>query len=81
MTPEEFSAIQFDYIVIGGGAAGLVVAARLSEDSNVTVGVLEAGGDQSKNPMVAIPGLALQTFENPDLDWAFMTVPQVRYTL
>ncbi|KAB5511129.1 hypothetical protein GE09DRAFT_982336 [Coniochaeta sp. 2T2.1] len=39
---DEFIRTTFDYVVIGGGTAGLVVASRLSEDPNITVGVLEA---------------------------------------
>lgn len=34
----------YDYVVIGGGTAGLTIAARLAEDSNVSVAVIEAGG-------------------------------------
>ena len=76
-TPNEFAATEFDYVIIGGGAAGLVLAGRLSEDSDVKVGVLEAGQDQSKNPLVTIPGLAMQTVGDNDLDWKFTTTPQV----
>lgn len=46
----------FDYIVIGGGTAGLVVAARLSENPDVSVCVIEAGKDQSTNVDTMIPG-------------------------
>jgi choline dehydrogenase-like flavoprotein len=77
-TPEDFASTKFDYVIIGGGAAGLVLAARLSEDKDVTVGVLEAGLDRSKNPLVMIPGLGIGLAGNPDLDWMFRTEPQVR---
>ncbi|TFK43893.1 hypothetical protein BDQ12DRAFT_595605, partial [Crucibulum laeve] len=46
----------FDYVVIGGGTAGLVVAARLAEISDVTVAVLEAGDDVTDELNVKVPG-------------------------
>ena len=46
----------FDYVVIGGGTAGLVIAARLSENPDVSVCVLEAGKDHSTNVDTIIPG-------------------------
>jgi choline dehydrogenase-like flavoprotein len=76
-TLSDFLATKFDYVVIGGGGAGLVVAGRLSEDKDVIVGVLEAGEDRSKDPMVMIPGLATQLPGDDKYDWNFKTVPQV----
>ncbi len=42
----EFTAQEFDYVIVGGGTAGLCVAARLSENPDVKVGVVEAGADR-----------------------------------
>lgn len=47
---------KFDYIVIGGGTAGLVVATRLSESPNVSVLVLEAGKSAIESPEFKVPG-------------------------
>ncbi|OJD31842.1 glucose oxidase [Diplodia corticola] len=65
----------YDYLVVGGGTAGLVVANRLSQDSSVTVAVIEAGGSVFNDPRVQNTtnyGLSLGT----ELDWQYTTVPQ-----
>ncbi|KAL4994047.1 hypothetical protein BDV10DRAFT_199068 [Aspergillus recurvatus] len=66
----------FDFIIVGGGTAGLVLANRLSVDPAVRVLVLEAGTNRLDDPRVKIPGLAATTFENPEFDWDFRSVPQ-----
>lgn len=53
----EFTSQQYDYVVIGGGTAGCVVAARLTENPNITVGVIEAGQNRMDDANVATPSL------------------------
>ena len=74
----------FDYVVVGGGTAGLTIAARLAENPLTTVAVIEAGGfyQQSDGNISVIPGdctLYTGTAPNntdPAIDWGFVTVPQ-----
>lgn len=55
-SPGQFASKTYDYVIIGGGTAGLVLAARLTEDPNVTVGVLEAGQNRLADPNILVPG-------------------------
>lgn len=77
ITAALFAATNFDYLIAGGGTAGLTLAARLTENPDVIVGVIEAGQDRSTDPKVLTPGLANSLWENPDYDWIFKTTPQV----
>lgn len=67
----------FDYIIVGAGTAGLVLANRLTADLNISVLVLEAGADRLKDPKITTPGLLTLTYDDPQYDWSFDTVPQV----
>ena len=74
----------FDYVVVGGGTAGLAVASRLAEDPSKQVAVIEAGGfyeidggNLSTIPAFgpAFTGKSIQD-TNPLIDWNFVTTPQ-----
>ena len=67
---------RFDYIVVGGGSAGCVLAARLSEDPQVRVLLLEAGDDERKYQRIPMPLAWRDAFKDPDLSWGFMTEPE-----
>ena len=65
----------FDYLVVGAGSAGCALAARLSEDPTVSVGLLEAGGSDDSLLIRAPAGIAV-TLPTRIHNWAFETVPQ-----
>ncbi|KAF8965920.1 hypothetical protein BDZ97DRAFT_1917924 [Flammula alnicola] len=73
---EQFKATKFDYLILGGGTAGLTLAARLSEDKDVVVGVIEAGGHDNNVPEINVPGFMGRTIANPAYDWTFISVPK-----
>ena len=64
----------FDYIVIGAGSAGCVLAHRLSADPANKVMLLEAGG-KDWNPWLHIPVGYFKTMHNPAFDWCYLTEP------
>ncbi|KAJ6131098.1 hypothetical protein N7523_001558 [Penicillium sp. IBT 18751x] len=73
---EEFSSTTFDYIICGGGTAGLAIAARLTENPEVTVGVVEAGKYRIGDPLVDMPAALFNLLENPEYDWCMYSEPQ-----
>lgn len=69
--------MEFDYVIVGGGSAGCVMAARLSEDAATSVCLIEAGGS-GRDIFIRAPGLvATMISGRPKINnWAFHTVPQ-----
>ena len=72
MTESENS---FDYVIVGAGSAGCVMAARLSEDPGITVALLEAGGPD-RNIWIHIPAGYYRNITNLDLTWQFQSGPE-----
>ena len=68
---------EFDYIVVGAGSAGCIVAARLTEDPNVKVLILEAGGKDT-DPLIRIPLGLGKMHEGRKHDWGYDTEAEAR---
>lgn len=67
--------MEFDYVIVGGGAAGCVLAARLSEDPGVSVALLEAG-PADRNVLIHCPAGYAAAVKTGTANWGFETVPQ-----
>jgi choline dehydrogenase len=67
-------SIEVDYIVVGAGSAGCVLANRLSADGRNQVLLLEAGG-RDTNPWIHVPVGYFKTMHDPKLDWCYRTEP------
>ena len=67
----------FDYVIVGGGSAGCVVAARLAEDPGSRVLLLEAGPDGSAVDEIQVPAAYNRLFRSK-YDWNLVTLPQER---
>ena len=66
---------QFDYIIIGAGSAGCVLANRLTADGRFSVCVLEAG-PSDWDPFIHIPAGFMKTLVNPKINWLYEATPR-----
>lgn len=73
---DDFLSTKFDYLVLGGGTCGCQIAGRLTEDPNITVGVLEAGENLMDDKQVSTPSLYPTLIGRKKYDWCFESVPQ-----
>ena len=79
-TSTEDLSSSYDFVVAGGGQAGVVVASRLTEDPRISVLLLEAGQSNLGNPLVLTPPLAKKLHQNDKHDWYYQTENQVSST-
>ncbi|KIK53500.1 hypothetical protein GYMLUDRAFT_232744 [Collybiopsis luxurians FD-317 M1] len=67
---------KFDYLIVGAGTAGTTLAAKLSENPSVTVGLIEAGEYVTDMMSIMVPGMARMAHGNERVDWNFYTTNQ-----
>ncbi|MBR1133190.1 GMC family oxidoreductase [Bradyrhizobium iriomotense] len=65
---------RFDYVIVGAGSAGCVLASRLSEDPDISVCVLEAG-PSDWHPYIHLPAGFIKTFHMKSINWAYQQEP------
>ncbi|KAK0229850.1 alcohol oxidase [Armillaria nabsnona] len=73
---EDLPTLNFDFIIVGGGTAGNVLANRLTENDNVSVLVLEAGGSTADVLLSEVPFFCVSATPGTLLDWNFTTTEQ-----
>ena len=66
--------MQADYVIVGAGSAGCVLANRLTEDPNTNVILIEAGG-RDRNPLIHVPAGFVKMLDHPTLTWKYRSEP------
>ncbi len=64
----------YDYVIVGAGSAGCVLANRLTENPRISVLLIEAGGSE-QHPLISMPAGFIKTVDNPLFNWCFYTEP------
>ena len=68
-------ASQYDYIIVGAGSAGCVLANELTKDASSSVLLIEAGGWDT-NPLIHIPAGVYSVFKDPSVNWNWESEPE-----
>ena len=67
--------MEYDFVIIGAGSAGSIVASRLSEDPSLRVLLVEAGGSD-RTPIIAMPAALPFAYESRKLGWGYQSGPE-----
>ena len=75
------NSFHVDYVIVGAGSAGCVLANRLTETGSDTVAILEAG-PMDRNLMIHIPAGVYSVYRDPKINWNYVTEaePELRYS-